>query len=109
MGWVLFPLLMLVVPPLAATTAASYLRKWRPGWSSARIACVAAMPIPALIVAPCIYLIVNASTASKAQCGVDACGMAIAAGMFMVMLAGAIYIVSAATAAVMLRRWNENR
>ncbi|WP_420608022.1 hypothetical protein [Novosphingopyxis sp.] len=58
--------------------------KFRPHWSRRRAIILAALPIPAAIWAGCAALVIHSMTASKQECGVDACGMVM---MFSVMIA----------------------
>src|SRR3954451_3765073 len=56
-------------------------------WSKRRVLWSSALPIPTLAVALGIYILVDAMTSSREECGVDACGMAAAAAMTMIVLA----------------------
>jgi hypothetical protein len=75
----------------------------RHGWSKSRTIYVAASPLPAIIVALCIYVFVHAATASKASCGVDACGMAMAAAVGLSSAAMVLYLFGLVVAWVMTR------
>jgi ABC-type spermidine/putrescine transport system permease subunit II len=46
--------------------------------SRRKLLLIAPLPVPALIFALGIYVIVNVSSLSREECGVDACGFAIA-------------------------------
>ena len=50
---------------------------------------MAALPIPTSIWLLCLYVFMNAAFASKEDCGVDACGMAMG---FSVIIAGAAMV-----------------
>jgi hypothetical protein len=74
-----------VIPAVIAGVLAHFTR-----WPRRRIVLVSAAPIPALAALVCISLIIIAATSSKASCGVDACGMMIAAsisGLFLALFA----------------------
>lgn len=72
----------------------------RHGWPKARIIYVAASPVPAIIIALCIYVFVDAATASKESCGVDACGMAMAAAIVIASAAILLYVIGLVVALV---------
>ena len=55
-----------------------FLGNARPSWTSRRITFLSALPVPSLVWLLCIYVFVGAATSSKEDCGVDACGMAMA-------------------------------
>ena len=63
-------------------------------WSEGTILWASALPIPALSVGLCIYIIVDAVTSSREECGVDACGMAMAAAITMIALASVAFVLS---------------
>lgn len=54
----------------------------RPRWSMVQMAFVAALPVPLLVLLPCALIFVSATMASREQCGVDACGMAMTAAYY---------------------------
>jgi len=63
----------------------------RAGWRSDRIAALSPLPIPALLSGLCAIAMISAFTATKEECGVDACGMAAAGAMFGLIVAGVLY------------------
>jgi hypothetical protein len=65
-----------IVPAIALSLA---ILKFRAHWSRRRAIVVDALPVPAVIWVLCLALFVHSATASKEQCGVDACGMAMMA------------------------------
>ena len=67
--------------------------KIRPTWSRRRVSLMAALPVPLLMWSLCTFLFVDAMSASKEECGVDACGMAAVASIFGAAIGLAGYIV----------------
>ena len=70
----------LILIGLSAAPAAA-LSSWlfwsRPAWSGCRLRLVSASPMPLIFASFCIWLFIDASfLSSRAECGVDACGMA---------------------------------
>jgi hypothetical protein len=59
---------------------------YKPTWPKKRIILSAALPLPVLISILSGFVMVDAMTASKAECGIDACGMAAASGVFGLLL-----------------------
>ena len=88
---------------LFAGIAAWLLAARRPQWSHGRVVLVSALPIPLIIWGFCVYIIVDASMASAKECGVDACGMAIAAAMFVAMATFGLFLLGALVAHVVAR------
>lgn len=73
-------LAILIMATLIPSAALSIIIvKLRPSWSNRRALLSAALPIPSIIWALCLVLFVSSVFATKAQCGVDACGMAMMA------------------------------
>jgi hypothetical protein len=70
----------------------------RTSWSQRRVTWIAASPTPALGALLAIAISVEAMTASKEQCGVDACGMAMMAAFELLFTAGMAFIFSAIAA-----------
>src|SRR5688500_1922778 len=68
----------IVAEGVLAVLIAYALGRFRPQWPRRRVLGVAALPIPIVIWVLSISVFVSASTASKEECGVDACGMAVA-------------------------------
>lgn len=67
--------------------------RW-PGWSSGRIACLSALPLPLLAWLLGAFVLVRAATASKQDCGVDACGLAMAGAMMVGLIALLLYLIA---------------
>lgn len=63
---------------IVATGLATAISHLLPNWPARRTAYVAAAPLPMALAGFCIWLFVDAATSSKEECGVDACGMAMA-------------------------------
>jgi len=92
---------------LALTTAAAVnelLVTIRPLWSPRRRTATAAAPLPAFVLIPSAWLLLDALTSSPEQCGVDACGMAMLAALFGLVAAMASYLVGLIGAAF-IERW----
>lgn len=62
-----------------------------------------ALPIPVIIWAFCVYIFIDASTASQEECGVDACGMAIAAAMMVGIMGILLYLIGVGTSVLTYR------
>jgi len=96
-------LLAILIEIACAAGAAWVLQRSLDHWSKHRIAFLAALPIPLILWGFCAYVFATAAMASKAACGVDACGMAIA-GAMMGALAGVIlYFLGIASAAATIQ------
>jgi hypothetical protein len=54
----------------------------RPGWSSRRVMLISAGAMPVILLGLCGLLFAHATLSSPARCGVDACGMAMAAAYY---------------------------
>jgi len=72
----------------------------RTSWSMRRILWSAASPIPILTTLLAAAVFVDAITASREECGVDACGMAMLGSYVLLFLAGFAFILSAIAARV---------
>lgn len=96
-------LIELVVVIAGAACIAMAIRLKRPHWRTIRIAAIAAAPLPLLLTAFCLWLIVDALTVDPRQCGVDACAMAIAAGLFGLLLAIGSFLVGLVSTWLLLR------
>ena len=57
---------------------ALFFRKVHPLWSGRKVVILSAFPVPVFVWLLCLYVFLNASFATKEDCGVDACGMAMA-------------------------------
>lgn len=84
----LFLMLGLAMPLALAWSFA----RFRPDWSKRKVVLWASGPIPAIGAVPCLFVIINAMTTPADNCGVDACGMAMAAGLAMLGLLAAILV-----------------
>ena len=54
------------------------LASWRKHWSDRKVALIASLPVPGLLIAPTAFMIGDAfvtSIVDPRACGVDACGM----------------------------------
>ncbi|MBO9623470.1 MAG: hypothetical protein J7500_12235 [Sphingomonas sp.] len=89
-----------VVPAVLASLG---LHWWRPGWSRTRKTLIAAAIVPGAIVALCAFVFFNAAMSSAESCGVDACGMAIGAAMYVAFAAGIAFLLGWACAYGLLR------
>lgn len=69
------------------------LRSRFPHWSRGRVLALAALPIPLLIWTLCIVLFVSAANASKEACGVDACGMTMAASVAVAIMTIPLFVL----------------
>jgi hypothetical protein len=68
-----------IVPAVALSVA---FVRYRSAWSRRRAVLLAALPVPVIVWAFCLILFVKSAIAPAEQCGVDACGMAMAASFF---------------------------
>ncbi len=84
----LFLILGFAVPLALAWSFA----RFRHDWSKRKIVLWSAGPIPAIGAVTCVFVIINAMTTPAENCGVDACGMAMAAGLAMLGLLAAIFV-----------------
>ena len=91
--------LLLVVGGISYATALKMAAKPQP-MSRRRIVLIAPLPIPAVLIGLCVYVATNALAATAKECGVDACGMAIAAAMFVGSAAIILYFVGMWAAAL---------
>ena len=83
---------------LSVGLTAGWLARYETRKSPQRIAWLAALPLPSLIWLLCIYLFVDATLASQEECGVDVCGMAMAAAMIVAMMTAVAYGIGVAAA-----------
>jgi len=86
------------------------LAKFKSSWTPRKRVLVSALPLPALIWLLCTFVFLDAAFASEAECGVDACGMAMA---FSIIIAGAALIglfvgMLAAGVVVSVMRWSSS-
>jgi hypothetical protein len=94
---------MMAVNVVGALALATFIADRRPIWRHRKISLLSASPLPSLLAALCLFLIVDAATSSKAECGVDACGMAIMAALFGLAMAVLVYGTSVVITALFLR------
>ena len=66
------------LPAIVAAVLAGIISWIRPAWSLRATVAAAALPLPSVIWALCLFIYVRASTAPAEKCGIDACGMAMA-------------------------------
>ena len=95
--------LLLVVGAISYDAARRLALRPRP-MSRRRIILVAPLPIPAILIGLCTYVSIDAFTAPAEECGVDACGMAAAAAMFVGSAAVLLYFIGMCTAALGIRQ-----
>jgi hypothetical protein len=70
---------LLIFLSICLIVPAGFVLLWtwiRPDWSDRKVIMSSASPIPAVVWLLCIFVFLNALFASKEECGVDACGMA---------------------------------
>ena len=91
-----------MLPAAVAAALAPMVGRWRPRWSRRRVIASAALPLPTLAAGLAVFLIVSSATASAAQCGVDACGMATVIAMFILAYAAGAFLLGAIAAAAVL-------
>ena len=80
-----FELLAIAVIALCSFALAGLLGRFTSS-SHKRAALLSAVPIPGVGLLLAVWAIVDASTSSREECGVDACGMTIAAGLTIIVL-----------------------
>ena len=82
---------LLIFLPICVAAPAVFVWLWTrmlPQRSNRKAILWAALPIPAVVWSFCIFVFFNAAIASKEDCGVDACGMAMG---FSVIIAAAAF------------------
>ncbi|MDH7638491.1 hypothetical protein [Sphingomonas oryzagri] len=89
----LYFLLIVFVVAVVASVSGYCLGRLRPSWSRHRLAMLSALPLPLLGCLSSVVVIVDAANAPRERCGVDACGMATAAGMFGIMLSAVMFVI----------------
>lgn len=65
----------------------------RPHWSKARAALISAAIVPGLLMVPVSFVFVTAFTSPPERCGVDACGMAFVAAIYLSGILLAVFVV----------------
>lgn len=73
--------ILIVVTGTSAIILSLLFAKYRAHWSRRRAALISALPIPAIVWSLCSIVFVRSASASKEDCGVDACGMAMMAAI----------------------------
>lgn len=91
----LYCLLIAALPALIALMLARRLR-----WARRRILLISASPIPGLMSLLCIWSIYESATASPERCGVDACGMMMAASLTGLILSALTFVFGLGFAAL---------
>lgn len=90
---------LLFISALAVATLsvllAHGLGAWKAGWSRRRLALLSAAPVPLLILLLAGFTFVRALTATREQCGVDACGFAMAGAAMLGLVAAFLFLLSA--------------
>jgi MFS family permease len=71
--------ILIAITVLPSAILSLLIGKYRPGWSRRRALILAALPIPGFVWLLCAVLFLWSAFSSKESCGVDACGMAMAA------------------------------
>lgn len=94
---------VVVLCVLVAIGLALALRRWRPVWAPWRRAAAAGAVVPALVLAGCGWIAVDVALTPAAQCGVDACAMAIAGVVFIASAAVAVWAVGTVAAGLTVR------
>jgi len=74
-------LLVIAVQLVMSFLGGYFLPQRRPGWSRAKVGLVAALPIPLILWGLSAYVVASVMMTSREDCGVDACGMAMAAAI----------------------------
>ena len=85
---------------ILAAVVALVLARTLPAWSRRRIVIISPLPLPLVILGVCAFVFGNAAFAPKEECGVDACGMAMAGAMFGAVAAMVLYGIGAVCSAV---------
>jgi hypothetical protein len=86
----LYPLALLGVVLVLSFVVATH---W-PDWPLWRMSLFSAAMLPLPVLALCVWVFVDAMLTPAALCGVDACGMAMVAGMFLGAGAIGLFLVS---------------
>jgi hypothetical protein len=69
------------------------LARLRPAWSPARVALVAATPLPMVGGGLCLYIFQSAANTPQDKCGVDACGMAMVAAIYCLTFCVGVFLI----------------
>ena len=89
--------------------SAAMLRRRYPAWARRRILIFAASPIPLILSALMSFVMVRVMMTPASECGVDACGMAMAAAIFGIFAAFIMFLMGMAMAYIGLRLSGRNR
>lgn len=73
-------------------------------WSDPRVALVAALPLPVIFTALCLFVLVRAALAPASACGGGACDMAMTFALIGFFWAAVGYGIGLGTATLLLRR-----
>ncbi len=90
---------------VVAALFGAVLHRLRPNWRRWRVAVISALPVPTIALAACLYLFVDAASASPEECGVDACGMVMMAAMVVGGFAIVGFALGLFVSAGILRLW----
>ena len=100
----MFPIGRFELLAIAVVALCSFALAWLFGRftksSKRRAVAFSAVPLPAVGLLLSLWVIVDASTASREKCGVDACGMAIAASLTVILLSVLAFLLGAIFAGV---------
>ena len=88
-------LVIMLGPALLAVPMTLFLQRWKPAWSARRRTLWASLPLPAIMAALCAFVFAHAATASEKECGVDACGMAMAFAVILSIWALTAFVIAA--------------
>jgi hypothetical protein len=88
-----------VLPALLALI----LVRTRENWPRRRVVLLSALPIPLATFGICAFVFASAAMATKEECGVDACGMAMAAAMLGAMGSAFLYLIGLVASGVAVR------
>jgi hypothetical protein len=96
-------ILIIGIQAVGAAGTAWLLQLNRDDWSNRRIAVIAALPLPLMIWALCAYIFADASIATKEECGVDSCGMAMVAAIYGAISALVLFVIGLAVSVLTVR------
>ena len=100
MGDLGYLLIFLAVVAVLSFGAAWLLVRKASKLSRRQILLIAPLPVPALVMGLCFYVTIDAYSATAEECGVDACGMAIAAAFVAASAAIVVYFLGVVVAAL---------
>ncbi|QIL02648.1 hypothetical protein G7078_07525 [Sphingomonas sinipercae] len=108
MADILFLMAVVLFAVLFAAAASVALIRYKPTWSKKRVIRSAALVLPVLILALCCASFLRISLMSAEQCGVDACGMGILAGLVLTTLAVVLVVPGLIGARLAYRRFGSD-